>query len=106
MALDLLIGAGVYFAVLALQKAVIEPLAERAGKAVISRFIGPVTALLDKHVEANGLGQDFEDIVRDWLVQDPAPLSSTQIDLIVDEVFKTWDLRVASRKHLDRTFRF
>lgn len=106
MAIDLLLGALAYFAVLAFQKAVLEPVAERAGKEIIRRFIGPLTAVLDKHVERNGIGQDFEEIVRDWLIQDPTPLSGAQIDLIVEEVFKEWDLRVASRKHLDQTFRF
>lgn len=103
---DLLIGAGTWFALLALQKAVLEPIAERTGQAVVERFIGPFTAALDLVVTRNGLDCDFEAIVRDWLIDDPTPLSSTQIDLIVDEVFKVWDLRVASRKAQGQTFRF
>lgn len=106
MGLDLLIGAGTWFAFLALQKAVLEPIAERTGKAVVERFVGPFTAALDLVVQRNGMGHDFEEIVRDWLIDDPTPLSSTEIDLIVDEVFRVWDLRVASRKAQSQTFRF
>ena len=95
--LELLVGGLGYFAIKALDKAVIEPLASRAGREIIERTIGPPTALLDKHLAINGIEQDFEEIIRDWLGHMENELSDDQINQIIEEVFTRWDLRVAAK---------
>ena len=95
--IELLIGGLGYFGFKALDKAVIEPLATRAGREILERTVGPLTALLDKHLAINGIEQDFEGIIRDWLGHMEGELSDDQINQIIEEVFTRWDLRVAAK---------
>ena len=94
MILDLLLGGLGYMAFLALQKAVLEPIASRAGNAVVDRLMPVAVDLLDIYVEAGHLSFDPDQVVRDFIHKEETGLSEKQIDSIVEEVFRRWDLRV------------
>ena len=109
VALELALGGASYFAVKAIDKGIVEPLARRAGLTLLERTVGPLTRKLDGRLEQQGIDQDFEGMVRDWLGKSEGGLSTEQTDQIVEEVFRRWDLRVASahcQKAKDRTWRF
>ena len=93
-AIELLVGGAGYFALKALDKAVLEPLATRAGRELLDRTVGPLTRELDQRLEEQGIDQDFEGIVRNWLGHED--LTEEQTERIVEEVFRRWDLRVAA----------
>ena len=84
-------------AFLALQKAVLEPVAERAGKALLDKYMPVAVDLLDIYVESADLDFDPEKVVKDYLKEEDATLTEKQLQEITEEVFKRWDLRVCVR---------
>ena len=90
-----------FFIGLAFVKAVVEPIATNLGKAFLEEYLDDCIWILDETLDHAGLNFDAEKVVRQYLDLQPNRLSEEEVDRIVEAVFQTWDLRVASRKHLD-----
>ena len=93
---DALIGAGTFFVMLAINKAIIEPLATSVGRKLLDKHLGKACALLDNQLEKFGLDFDPEETVREYLDLEPDVLSAQERDIIIEQVFKEWDLRKAA----------
>lgn len=90
---DVIIGAVGGFAALAFSKAVAEPVARAIGRKAIEPFIGPACELIDEAMLKIGVTCNPELIVREYLELDPETFSSEEVDMIVEEVFRRYDVR-------------
>ena len=91
---DALVGAGTFFVMLAINKAIIEPLATSVGRKLLDRHLGVACSLLDAQLDKHGLDFDAEGTVRKYLdLSNDPELSAKEYDTIIEEVFKQWDLR-------------
>lgn len=92
---DYLLGAGTFFVLLAINKAIIEPLATAAGRKVLDKYLGPACAMLDAKLEQYGLDFNPENAIRETLDLDPE-MSEDDKMKVIEAVFKEWDLRKAA----------
>ena len=90
---DVAVGAVGGFAALVFNKAVAEPVAKVLGRKAIEPFIGPACVLVDDAMLKFGVTCNPELIVREYLNLDPEPFSSEEVDMIVEEVFRRYDIR-------------
>ena len=92
---DILFGAGAFFVMLAINKAIIEPLATNVGRKVLDKHLGPTCAFLDNALEKFGLDFNPEEAIREHLDLEDDELTQEEKDLIVEAAFREWDLRKA-----------
>ena len=90
---DYLLGAGTFFVMLAINKAIIEPLATSAGRKLLDRHLGSACALLDDQLEKFGLDFNPEETIRDYLDLSDDDMDDKQKQEIIEAVFREWDLR-------------
>lgn len=100
---EFLIGAGSAFALLVVNKTILEPAATYTGRRLLNRFVGPACAHLDIALSILGIYCDPEAEVRAFLDLEPEELSEAEIDRIVQAVFEVWDVRVATGNTRDVT---
>ena len=81
---------------LIIHKTIIEPLATSIGRKLVDKHLGKACALLDESVERFGLDFDPEDKIRGYLSLEDDEMSDSDKEKVIAEVFKQWDLRVAS----------
>ena len=94
---DAIIGAATFFVLLAINKAIVEPLATSAGRKLLDRHLGSACALLDDQLEKFGLDFNPEEAIRDYLdLENDADMTEEDREKIIAEVFKAWDLRQAA----------
>ena len=93
---DILIGAGTFFVMLTIKKAIIEPLATSIGRKVLDKHLPAACTLLDDQLEKYGLDFNPEEALRDYLDLEPESISDKERDIIIEQVFKEWDLRKAA----------
>ena len=93
---DAIIGAATFFVLLAINKAIVEPLATSIGRKLIDKHLGKACALLDESVERFGLDFDPEDKIREYLSLEDDEMSDSDKEKVIAEVFKQWDLRVVT----------
>ena len=86
-------SSALWAAALVLSKAVAEPVAKAIGRKAIEPFIGPACELIDDAMLKFGVTCNPELIVREYLELDPEPFSGEEIDMIVEEVFRRYDVR-------------
>jgi hypothetical protein len=99
---EILIGGAAAFAVLVFNKAVAEPLAKNVGRRLIDLYVGPCCKRLDYLIKSGlpddfrrmGVEFSFEEQVRDFLDMAPEALSDDDVERIVAEVFRLYDLRL------------
>lgn len=95
---EALLGAAAAFGVMVVQKSILEPLAKNAGRKVLEHNLEGICKRLDELVCHFGVDFDAERAVRVYLdLNEPAELTEAQLAQVMDEVFKTWDLRKAKR---------
>jgi hypothetical protein len=88
--------------VLVFNKAVAEPLAKNVGRRLIDLYVGPCCKRLDYLIKSGlpddfrrmGVEFSFEEQVRDFLDMAPEALSDDDVERIVAEVFRLYDLRL------------
>jgi len=94
---DFIFGAGSFFVLLMINKAIIEPLATAAGRKLIDKHLGGACALLDDQLQHFGLDFNPEEAIRDYLDLENDPgMTEDDREKIIAEVFKAWDLRQAA----------
>ena len=93
---DSIIGMASFFGMLIIHKTIIEPLATSIGRKLVDKHLGKACALLDESVERFGLDFDPEDKIREYLSLEDDEMSDSDKEKVIAEVFKQWDLRVAS----------
>ena len=81
------------FGLLVINKAIIEPVATNLGRDLLEAYVGPCCQRLDMIFSAAGVEFDPEEAVRDYLDLEPEELSSEDVDRIVEQVFKVYDIR-------------
>lgn len=81
------------FGLLVIKKAILEPLATNIGRNLLDSHVGPCCKRLDAILSIAGVDFDPEEVVRDYLDLDPEELSAEDIDRIVRQVFKVYDVR-------------
>ena len=89
---DALIGAATFFGLLVIKKAVLEPLAMSVGQKLIDKHLGTACGLLDDMLVKYGFEFNAEETIRDYLSFED-DMSEEDKQLIVDAVFREWDLR-------------
>ena len=89
---DYLIGAATFFVMLAINKAIVEPLATSVGKKLIDKHLGAACSTLDDALDKYGFDFNAEETIRDYLKLEDN-LDEKQMDEIVEAVFHEWDLR-------------
>ncbi len=89
---DAIIGAATFFVLLAINKAIVEPLATSVGRKLIDRHLGKACKLLDEALVNYDLEFNAEETIRDYLKLEDE-LDEKQMDEIVEAVFREWDLR-------------
>ena len=90
---DAIIGAATFFVLLAINKAIVEPLATSVGQKLINKHLGPACKLLDDALVYHGFEFNAEETIRDHLQLSEDELSEEDKQLIVEAVFREWDLR-------------
>ncbi len=91
---DALIGAGTFFVLLAINKAIVEPLATSVGRKLLDKHLGPACSALDRALVLFDLEFNAEDAVREYLdLADEDNMSEDQKHEIIEAVFREWDLR-------------
>ena len=75
-------------------KAIVEPVARKIGRNLLSLYVGPCCKRLDRMFLSAGIAFNPETVVRDYLDLEPDGLSQEDIDRIVSEVFKVYDVRL------------
>jgi hypothetical protein len=99
---EILIGGLAAFGALVLNKAVLEPLARNVGRRLIDLYVGPCCERLDYLIKSGlpddfrrmGVEFSFEEQIRDFLDMAPEGLSDEDVQRIVAEVFKVYDIRL------------
>ena len=89
---DAIIGATTFFVMLAINKAIVEPLATSVGRKLIDKHLGTACSLLDEALVYHGFEFNAEETIRDYLAFEDE-ISETEKDKIVEAVFREWDLR-------------
>ena len=89
---DAIIGAATFFVLLAINKAIVEPLATSVGRKLIDKHLGTACKLLDEALVNYDLEFNAEETIRDYLKLEDN-LDEKQMDEIVEAVFREWDLR-------------
>ena len=89
---DAIIGAATFFVLLAINKAIVEPLATSVGQKLIDKHLGTACELLDDMLVNYDLEFNAEETIRDYLKLEDE-LDEKQMDEIVEAVFREWDLR-------------
>ena len=89
---DAIIGAATFFVMLAINKAIVEPLATSVGRKLIDKHLGTACKLLDEALVYHGFEFNAEETIRDYLSFEDE-ISETEKDKIVEAVFREWDLR-------------
>ena len=100
---EIFIGGVAAFGALAFQKVVVEPLAVKAGRRLLDLYVGPCCRMLDGLIKSGlphefrrdfGGPFNFEGTVRDFLDMAPESITDEDLDRIVAEVFRVYDLRL------------
>ena len=81
------------FGLLVIKKAIVEPLATNIGRDLLDAHVGPCCKRLDAILSVAGVQFDPEEAIRDYLDLDPEELSPEDVDRIVEQVFKVYDVR-------------
>lgn len=89
---DAIIGAATFFVLLAINKAIVEPLATSVGQRLIDKHLGEACSTLDDALDKYGFDFNAEETIRDYLKLEDN-LDEQQMDEIVEAVFHEWDLR-------------
>lgn len=89
---DAIIGAATFFVLLAINKAIVEPLATSVGQRLIDKHLGAACSSLDDALDKYGFDFNAEETIRDYLKLE-GNLDKKQMDEIVEAVFREWDLR-------------
>ena len=89
---DAIIGAATFFVLLAINKAIVEPLATSVGQRLIDKHLGAACSTLDDALDKYGFDFNAEETIRDYLKLEDN-LDEQQMDEIVEAVFHEWDLR-------------
>ena len=89
---DAIIGAATFFVLLAINKAIVEPLATSVGRKLIDKHLGTACSLLDEALVKYDLEFNAEETIRDYLKLED-DLDEKQMEEIVEAVFREWDLR-------------
>lgn len=82
------------FGALVVNKAIIEPVARKIGRNLLNLYVAPCCKQLDQMFLGAGVAFSPEAIVRDYLDLEPDGLSSEDVDQIVAEVFRVYDVRL------------
>jgi hypothetical protein len=91
---DILLGAGTFFVLLAINKAIVEPLATAVGRKLLDKHLGPACNALDAALVKFDLEFNAEETVREYLdLVDDDDMSDNQKHEIIEAVFREWDLR-------------
>ena len=90
--IDYLLGAGTFFVMLAINKAIVEPLATSVGRKLIDKHLGTACKLLDEALVNYGFEFNAEETIRDYLSFEDG-MSEEDKEMIVEAVFREWDLR-------------
>ena len=90
---DITVAAAGGFVALVFNKAIAEPVAKTIGRKAIEPFIGPACELIDDAMLKFGVTCNPELIVREYLDMRPEPFSDEEIEQILEEVFRRYDVR-------------
>ena len=90
---DALIGAATFFVMLAINKAIVEPLATSVGRKLIDKHLGSACKLLDEALVYHGFEFNAEETIRDYLDLSDDDMDDKQKEQIIEAVFREWDLR-------------
>jgi hypothetical protein len=99
---EILIGGLAAFGALVINKAVVEPLAKNVGRRLIDLYVGPCCKRLDYLIKSGlpddfrrmGLDFNFEETIREFLDMAPEPMTDEDVERIVAEVFRVYDIRL------------
>ncbi len=94
---DVVVGAVGGFFALIVNKSVLEPIATQIGRRTLNRYISPACALVDQAMLRIGVTCNPEGVVRSFLELEPEEFTPDQVQLIVDEVFRVYDVRKIMR---------
>ena len=95
--IDILLGGGAFFVLLAVNKAIIEPLATSVGRKVLDKHLSPAIGALDSALAKFGLEFNAEDTVREYLDLCEDEIEEAEKQKIIEEVFREWDLRKVTK---------
>ena len=90
---DAIIGAATFFVLLAINKAIVEPLATSVGKKLIDKHLGAACSTLDDALDKYGFDFNAEETIRDYLDLADDDMDDKQKQEIIEAVFREWDLR-------------
>jgi hypothetical protein len=90
---DIILGAGTFFVLLAINKAIVEPLATAVGRKLLDKHLGPACAALDAALVKFDLEFNAEETVREYLDLSDDEMSEDEKHKIIEAVFREWDLR-------------
>ncbi|MBP47176.1 MAG: hypothetical protein CMH53_04490 [Myxococcales bacterium] len=82
------------FGALVINKSIVEPVARKIGQNLLSLYVAPCCKRLDQMFLGAGIAFSPEMVVRDYLDLEPEGLSPQDVDRIVAEVFRVYDVRL------------
>lgn len=82
------------FGALVVNKTIVEPVARKIGQNLLSLYVAPCCKRLDQMFLGAGIAFSPEMVVRDYLDLEPEGLSPRDVDRIVAEVFRVYDVRL------------
>ena len=82
------------FGMMVINKTIVEPVARKIGRNLLSYYVAPCCKRLDHMFLSAGIAFSPETVVRDYLNLEPEGLSQRDVDRIVAEVFKVYDVRL------------
>lgn len=94
---DVILGAGTFFVLLAINKAIVEPLATAVGRKLLDKHLGPACSALDAALVKFDLEFNAEETVREYLDLSDDEMSEDEKHKIIEAVFREWDLRKVTK---------